>query len=218
LSSFDPLAQGARNHYREDEYFSLNVKNGVVRGPTGARVITLPEELIAGLHIGLEEEAGAAAGTVLYECGKWWGKQFVRHHGLEVRHFYNCDTGDMPYYFFEQVLGNVWSLHGWGTVDFSFELKDRGFIIVNVQNAMYSEVVGNIGRTSDHIVAGLLSAIGTDLAGCELECVEIACRSKGDARCSFLLGMGSRLTAVEDMVRGKRSRVEIVAELDKGAL
>jgi predicted hydrocarbon binding protein len=103
-------------------------------------------------------------------------------------------------------------------VDFSFELKDRGFIIVNVQNAMYSEVVGNIGRTSDHIVAGLLSAIGTDLAGRELECVEIACRSKGDARCSFLLGMGSRLTAVEDMVRGKRSRVEIVAELDKGAL
>ncbi len=212
----DDISPRARNHFREDEYFSLNVRSGVIRNVSGTRVLTIPEEFIAGLHAGLADETGGAAPIVLYECGKWWGKQFAKRHASEMRQLYASEAGELPYHFFEQVLRRVWALHGWGVVDVSFDLRDRGFVVVNVQNAFYSDIVGNIGRTSDHLIAGLLASILSDISGRDLSCVEIACRSKGDAKCSFLVGVEARTSSVAAWVSQGRSRSDILAELATG--
>jgi predicted hydrocarbon binding protein len=207
-----------RNHYVEEDYFSLNVRSGVIRSPIGTRIVGIPEELVAGLHAGLEEETGSAASLVLYTCGKWWGRQFAKRHSLEVRHFYDVDAAALPLHFYSQILRRVWAMNGWGVLDLSYDYRDRGFITVGVQNAMYSDVVGNIGRTSDYIIAGVLSAITTELAGRDLECVETACKSKGDPKCEFVVGIKARVDVIAAWVKQGRARGEILSAMGTGDL
>lgn len=214
----DEVAPRARNFYREEDYFSLNVRNGIIRSPIGTRMVGIPEELVMGLHAGLEEETGSAAGVVLYSCGRWWGRQFIKRHGTEIRQFYGMDVGDLPLHFQQQVLRRVWALYGWGVLELDFSLRERGFLEATVDNAMYAEVVGALGRTSDHLIAGVLASIVTDLAGRELECVEIACKSKGDPRCCFLLGLSSRVDVAAAWVKQGRARAEIVDAIAAGEL
>jgi predicted hydrocarbon binding protein len=210
------LAERVKNPYREDEYFNLNVRSGILRGPTGTRLLAVPEELIEGLHKGLEDECGQAAPIVLYQCGKWWGKQFWKRQQVEVRHFFQEEMGELPFAFFLHVLRKVWALYGWGQIDFSFALKDKGFVEVRVAQAMYSDAVGNIGRTSDHIMAGVLASVVSELAGRELECVEVGCRSKGDQRCTFVLGMKARVDPIAAWVKQGVSVQDILARLASG--
>jgi predicted hydrocarbon binding protein len=208
----------ARNFYVEEDYFSLNVRNGVIRSPIGTRIVGIPEELVAGLHAGLEEETGSASAVVLYTCGKWWGKQFAKRHAQEVRHFYNMDAAELPLHFYQQVLRRVWAMYGWGVLDLCYDYRDKGFITVDVHNAMYSEVVGNIGRTSDFIIAGVLAAVVSDLAGRDLECLEIACKSKGDPKCEFIVGMKGRTDVVAAWMKQGRARAEILSAIAAGEL
>ncbi len=214
----DDVSARARNFYREEDYFSLNVRNGVIRNPTGVRMVAIPEEFVAGLHAGLEDETGAAAGVVLYQCGKWWGKRFAKAQAIEVRHFYNLEAAELPLHFYQQVLRKVWGLYGWGLLDISHEAREKGFIVVDVQNAMYSDVVGNIGRTTDHVIAGALASIIGELAGRPLECVEIACKSKGDPKCTFLVGVKSRIDVAQAWVKQGRTRASVLEAIAGGEL
>jgi predicted hydrocarbon binding protein len=214
----DDVQPRMRNHYREEEYFSLNVRNGVIRNPLGHRIVSLPGELIEGLHRGLEDETGAAAPIVLYKCGRWWGTQFIRRHGAELRQFYGMDGGELHLHFYLQVLRRVWALYGWGALELSFGLQERGFLEIQVGSALFSETVGNIGRTADHLVAGVLASIASDLAGRDLECVETACRSKGDTKCAFVLGIKSRIDVATAWVKAGKTHAEIVASIAAGEL
>jgi predicted hydrocarbon binding protein len=214
----DEVVPRARNFYREEDYFTLNVRSGVVRSPLGTRMVAIPEDLVLGLHLGLEEETGGAAGIVLYQCGKWWGRQFIKRHGTETRHFYQQDHADLPLHFFLQTLRRIWALYGWGRLDLSFELRDKGFVSVSVENAMYSDAVGNVGRTTDYVIAGVLASVVGDLSGRELECAEVSCKSKGDARCEFLVGIKSRVDIVATWVKQGRTRAEILAAIAQGQL
>jgi len=214
----DELVPRARNFFRPDDYFDLNVRNGVNRTPTGTRIVTLPGELIVGLHRGLEDETGSAAPLILYEVGKWWGAQFIEKHGAEVRRFYDTEPGAMPVGFYLQVLKRVWAIYGWGALDMSFEHREKGFILAGVDSPLYSDVVGNIGRTADHLVAGILASVVGSLAGRELECTEIACKSRGDQRCLFLVGMQSRMDVVGNWVKQNRAANEILEAIGRGDL
>jgi predicted hydrocarbon binding protein len=210
------LERFARNPFREEHYFALNVKSGIIRSPTGTRMLGLPEELFVGLHAGLREETGEAAGVVLYTCGKWWGGRFWKRHSLELRTFYGCDMGDLPLHVQAHVMRRVFSLYGWGLVDTSFELSGRGFVEVTVEHAAYSHIVGNTGRCSDHLLAGVIATGLSELAGRELECAEIGCRSKGDATCSFIVGIKSRVAVAEAWVAQGKSRGDVVAAIAAG--
>jgi predicted hydrocarbon binding protein len=116
------------------------------------------------------------------------------------------------------VLRRVWALYGWGTLNLDFDLREKGFVAVSVENAMYSDVVGNIGRTSDFVIAGVLASIVGDLSGRELECIEIGCKSKGDARCDFLVGIKNRVDVVAAWVKAGRTKSEIIASIAQGQL
>ncbi|MEM6961871.1 MAG: V4R domain-containing protein, partial [Myxococcota bacterium] len=208
-----------RNHFRPEQYFSEhNVSTGVLRSPSGVRLLALPEDLITGLHRGLEDEAGAASSVILYSVGRWWGSQFMKQHEAEIRSFYNRDTKDLPLGFYLHILRRVWGLYGWGSLDLSFDLKEKGFLETIVDEAIYSASVGNIGRPTDHLVSGLLASIVGKLAGRELEAVEISCRSQGDPQCRFLLGQASRIQVVGTWVSQKRAPDDILSAIAGGEL
>ena len=209
---------GFRNRYREEEYFDLNVKNGVIRNPLGTRMMAFPEDFILGLHRGLEDETGAASSVVLYTVGKWWGARFVRRQAQEVRAFFDVEMGEMPASIFMLVMRRVWSLFGWGSLDVSFDLSEQGFVRVDIDRSIYSETVGNIGRPSEFLVAGILASIVGEMAGRELDCVQIACRSKGDRRCTFLVGMKQRTEAIQKWVEKKAGPSDILQRVEAGEL
>lgn len=210
MMAADEVRPKTRNFYREEEYFSLNVSSGVLRNSAGVRMLTVPEELLLGLHRGLEEETGIAAPVILYKCGRWWGRQFARRHALEMRQFYDTDAGDLPLGFFLQVLRRVWALYGWGKLDLSFALREHGFIEVVVANPIYSEVVGNLGRPSEQLLAGILASLVSHMSGQELECVQTTCKSRGEQRATFLVGIRSRTDVVAAWVKQNRSHADIV--------
>jgi len=213
------VVPGFRNPYRDEEYFSLNVRNGVLRNSLGTRLVAFPEDFILGLHRGLEDETGAAAGVVLYSVGRWWGARFVRRQAQEIRSFFDVEMGEMPASLYLLVLRRVWAPYGWGRLDVSFELSEQGFVRVDIDRSIYSEVVGNIGRPSEHLVAGILASVIGELSGRDLECVQVACKSKGDRRCSFLVGIKSRADVVRawvDQGVGPTDIIDRVAQGDIG--
>jgi uncharacterized protein len=210
----DDVTPRMRNFYTEDEYFTLNVRSGVIRNPSGHRIVGLPVELLIGLHRGIEDETGSAAGVILYSCGKWWGKQFIKRHGTEVRQFYGMDAGDMNLHFYLQVLRRVWALYGWGALDIGFGIKDKGYLEILVGSTIFSDAVGAIGRPADPLVAGVLAAVFSHASGRELECTETACRSKGDPTCAFIVGTKPRIDVIASWVKQGRSHVDVVAAIE----
>ena len=208
----------AKNPYREGEYFSLNVRNGVIRSPIGTRMVAIPEDLVLGLAAGLEEECGSATKVVLYACGRSWGQRCMKRLGIETRQFYQRDQAELPLHFHTQVLRRVWALYGWGLLQFDHSTSDKGLLEAIVENAMYSDVVGNVGKTTDHIIAGVLAAILSELAGRELHAVEICCKSKGDARCHFMIGTEARTKILDSWVREGRKRREILDAIARDEL
>jgi len=214
----DSTAAPPRNHYRPEEYFTYNVTNGVIRNTAGTRMLTIPDELISGIHAALDDETGAAAPIVLYNCGRWWGRRFIERHADELRRFYRKEAGEIPLGFFLQVLRHVWSLHGWGRLDLSFELEEHGFIVVHVLNAPYSDTVGNVGRPTEALMAGVLAAVVTHLAGRDLECAQTSCTSKGERQASFLVGTHARVEVVRSWAKQERSHAQIVEAVREGEL
>lgn len=207
---------GFRNRYREEEYFDLNVRNGVMRSPLGTRMMAFPEDFILGLHRGLEDETGAAAPIVLYSVGRWWGARFVRRQAQEVRAFFDVEMGEMPASLYLLVLRRVWALYGWGKIDLSFDLQEQGFVRVDIDRSIYSETVGNIGKPSEFLVAGILASTVGEMAGRELECVQVACKSKGDRRCTFLVGMKNRVESIQQWVEQGLGPSDILARVEQG--
>lgn len=208
----------SKNPYREGDYFSLNVRSGVIRSPLGARTVAVPEDLVLGLLAGLDEECGAASKVVLYTCGRHWGQRFMKRLAVESRQFWQRDAADLPLHFHTQVLRRIWALYGWGVLRFDHALTEHGVLEAIVENAMFGTVVGNVGKTSDAVVAGVLSAIVSELAGRELHAVEIACTSRGDARCHFIIATEARTRAIDGLVREGKKRRDILDALTRGEL
>jgi len=207
---------GFRNRYREEEYFTLNVRNGVIRNPQGTRMMAFPEDFILGLHRGLEDETGAASPIILYSVGRWWGARFVRRQAQEIRAFFDVEMGEMPAALYLLVLRRVWGLYGWGKLDVSLDLSEQGFVRVDIDRSIYSEVVGNLGRPSEFLVAGILASMIGEMAGRELECVQVACTSKGDRRSTFLVGIKPRTDIVKAWVEQGVPTTEILDRVTQG--
>lgn len=216
MSSHSDLT--AKNHYREDDYFTYNIGAGVIRSPSGTRVITLPDSLLRGIASALEHEAGDAAPIILHGCGKIWGKRFAEHHLLEVRQLFKTDAGQLPFGLFAQTLRRIWSLHGWGNLSMSFDLRELGFVEVFVENALYGSLVGESDRPSEHLWAGLIGAFFSTLTGKDLDATQTSCVSCGAEENVFLVGLGTRVQLIQDWVRKGRSHAEIAGSIVDGAL
>ena len=214
----DELLSRARNHYQEDEYFRSNIRAGVIRNPIGTRIVALPEEFLLGLHRGLVDETGEAAPVVLHAAGRWWGKQLARRHDVELRQLYGQDAGELSTTFYLQVLRRIWAMHGWGRLDLDFALESKGIIRVTLANSLFATVAGVSDKPVDHLLAGVLGSLVGHLAGRDLEAVEIACTSRGDQQCVFLVGIKARVLVLTGWVRQGRTPAQILEAIQAGEL
>jgi len=89
---------------------------------------------------------------------------------------------------------------GWGTV--SVESLAEGLLAVDSTDWSEAEPRG-ADFPSCHFTSGMLSDLFTRLGGYPAAVMEVECRSRGDARCRFLVGSPGVLTWLYDgMVRG----------------
>lgn len=201
------------NYFAPDAYVQGDFESGLIENRQGRRLLALPNTLLKGLYSGLTSEVGSAAGIVLYNCGNKWGKNFFRRFSEEVSQYYRKSVAEMEMVELVQCLKQCWLAHGWGTIDPNFDYYQQGFLVVEVKQSAFADVVESPQKPSCFIEAGLLSAFFSELSGTKLHCVQTTCESLGAKSNLFILGLAKRLQPVEAMVEKGQSHKLIVKNI-----
>lgn len=184
------------NYFSPDIYVQGDVEMGLIENRHGSRLIALPETLLQGLFIGLEEELGPSANIALFSCGCWWGKSFYRRFAKELEAYYGKSIGQMEMIEFIQCLKECWKTHGWGILDLDLDYYNQGFLVFKIVNSPFVEAASGGQRPMGALEAGLLSAFFSQLTGQELHCVQTSCESLDAQGNYFIVGVAERLKVV----------------------
>lgn len=132
------------------------------------------------------QEAGYAAGDGLYRAFAAWLPTVA---GVD-------DPGEVAASRLPDLVGRFFASLGWGGVTVT-QLADA---VVAVDSADWAEAQGGAGLPypSCAFTSGVLADFFTRLADAPLATMEVECRSRGDARCRWLLGAPESLTALYD--------------------
>ncbi|WP_009633986.1 V4R domain-containing protein [Synechocystis sp. PCC 7509] len=201
------------NYFAPDAYLSGDFESGLIENRRGDRLLALPETLIEGIYAALDEELGSASGIVLFNCGRWWGKNFYIRFAEEVSEYYHKSLAEMEMVELLQCLKQCWKTHGWGTFDLDLDYYQQGFLVVQNYNSPFAEAAPVSDRPVCFLEAGILSAFFSQLTGKQLHCVQTSCESLG-ADCNyFILGLSDRLKAVEGWLSENQDHQTIVERL-----
>jgi len=188
------------NYFSPHLYVQSDLELGILENRRGERLLAVPDSLIRGLYIALDEETGKAARLVLFNCGCWWGKNLYARFCDEVTDYYHKAVADMEMIEFLQCLQQFWETHGWGKLALDRSYYRQGFLLMDIWNSPFVEQAPNWKRPVCFVEAGILQAFFQQLTGRDLHCLQIACESQG-AECNrFILGLSERLQAVEAWV------------------
>lgn len=137
------------------------------------------------------QEAGYAAGEATYQALASWlpGVAAVAH------------PGELAAPRLAEVLSRFFSSLGWGTV----EVQTVGEAAFAIDSLNWPEAQPGAGvqYPSCSFTSGLLADLMTRIAESALAVMEVECRSRGEARCRWLVGSPETLTTVyERMTQG----------------
>jgi predicted hydrocarbon binding protein len=202
ISVIDLLTDGyiPSNYFSPTAYIQSELELGLLKNREGDRLIALPETLIQGIYAGLNSEIGQASRLVLFNCGRWWGKNFYSRFQAQLSDYYNQSFANLAMLEFIQALKQCWVTHGWGTIDLDCTYQTRGFLVVQIWNSPFAKQVDFSTQPICHLEAGILASFFSQLAGRELHCLQTTCESmKADCN-RFVLGLPQRLEAAETMI------------------
>jgi predicted hydrocarbon binding protein len=188
------------NYFATDVYVKGDLELGLLENRRGDRLLSLPATLIQGMYSGLEQETGLASKMVLFNCGRWWGKNLYARFCEELTEYYQIAVADMSMIEFMQCLQQCWTTHGLGKIDFDQTYQSRGFLIIQVWNSPFACQAPQSNQPKCFLEAGAFSAFFSQLTGRELGCIQITCESLGADRNRFVLGLPKRIQPAEVMV------------------
>jgi hypothetical protein len=195
-----PPARG--DYFAADDYFGTDVAAGVARDRAGTRVVSLPEELLDGLHETLAAECGPAAERVLKSCGRAWGRRLAERLAHELGEYHNEPLAAAPVARFQAALHGAFCVLGWGVLALDFGRYDKGLLVAEVRNA----------PPAGPLMAGALAGLFSHFAGRELDAAATPA-ADGEPR-RFVIALPGRLERVADAIHTGRTHDEIVAELE----
>lgn len=201
------------NYFATDVYVRSDLELGLLENRRGDRLLALPETLIQSIYSGLDKETGQATRLVLFNCGKWWGKNFYVRFRDELTDYYSQALADMTMAEFLQCLQQCWITHGWGKIELDYQFHDRGFLVIKAWNSPFAKHAPQGNRPVCHFEAGILSSFFSQLTGRELHCVQTVCESLGAEANWFVVGLEKRLEAIGPMVEQQASHDAIMAKL-----
>lgn len=201
------------NYFASDAYIKGDFESGLIENRKGDRLLALPETLIQAIYAGLENELGQASSMVLFNCGRWWGKNFYTRFVEQVNDYYGKTLAEMEMVEFIQCLKQCWKTHGWGIFDLDLSYYQQGFVVVKIWNSAFAEQAPKGNQPACFLEAGILSAFFSQLTGRELHCVQTTCESL-DSDCNrFILGLMQRLKPVEAWLEESQDHETILDRL-----
>ncbi|MBK4732531.1 4-vinyl reductase [Oxynema sp. CENA135] len=202
------------HYFAADTYVRGDLELGLLENRRGDRLLAIPDTLIEAIYAGLEQETGSAARLVLFNCGKWWGKNFYVRFCEEIQDYYDKAIAHMEMVEFLQCFRELWKTSGWGLFDLETTYYDRGFLVVKITNSPFaSKAPENWKRPVCFLEAGILASFFSQLTGRELFCVQTTCESLGADCNRFAIGLGDRVKPAEALVAQELSHEEIMAKL-----
>lgn len=201
------------NYFATDTYVRGDLELGILENRRGDRLLALPETLIQGIYAGLEKETGQASRLVLFNCGRWWGKNFYTRFREELTDYYGTSLADMPMVEFLQCLQQCWITYGWGKLELEQTYQNRGFLIVKTWNSPFASQAPKGSLPTCHLEAGVLCSFFSQLTGRELHCVQTSCESMGSDCNRFVLGLSQRMKPAEVMVEKQQDHEAIMQQL-----
>ncbi len=204
------------NYFAVDAYIKGDFEAGLIENRRGDRLLALPETLMRAVYTGIEKETGQAASLVLFNCGRWWGKNFYARFVEEVSDYYRKPLAAMEMVEFLQCLKQCWKTHGWGTFDFDMNHYQQGFLVIKIWNSPFAQQPLQAKKPACFLEAGILSAFFSQITGRQLHCVQTSCESL-QADCNrFVLGLPERLKPIAAWLDEGHEHEIIMAWLCKG--
>ncbi|BBD55624.1 V4R domain-containing protein [Planktothrix agardhii] len=188
------------NYFAYDAYVKGDLELGLLENRLGGRLLGLPSTFLEAIYTGLEQETGQATRLVLFNCGRWWGKNFYVRFCEEISEYYDKTVAQMEMIEFIQCLQQCWKTHGWGTFDLDAQYTNTGFLILITKNSPFASVAKDWNRPVCFLEAGIFSSFFSRLTGRDLHCVQTTCESMGADSNQFILGLSNRLQSVEALV------------------
>ena len=202
--------------FYENDYFEHNLAKGTLFNRSGTKMCMMPSELLLGLQKALEDETGPAWRMILKRCGEIWGRRVAKRFQKELTDFYGRPLHDLPMREFAQLVESHFRYHGWGNLKLEFSHAEAGLITARMENSAFVEVVGASEYPVDGLVSGLLSQlIAEGSERDDIECYETQCSAQGAPYCRFIVGIGGRLSKLDEWVEEGLEHEEIMTRLAK---
>lgn len=209
------LSKKSKCHYNRAQFFDFDRDRGAIQDYNHQRNILVGEDFIVSLLKGLEHEVGDAAGYLVYEIGREWGKQdavlfqawFEQLYGLTL------ETANLAF-----AMETWWwplTVQGWGNWSPNLTSQESGFIFVDLYDSAVAKTLGYMGKPVCHLYSGLLAGFFSVTFAKELCSTEVQCYSMGNDFCRFLVGSADRINAAEFWISSGASASEIAERFDK---
>lgn len=201
------------NYFASDLYVRGSLELGLLENRRGDRLLAIPEPLLKAIYAGLEKETGSASKMVLYNCGRWWGKNFYARFCEELSDYYGKPMADLSMVEFLQSLQQCWQTHGWGQIHLDTTYRERGFLVVDIWRSPFTAYAPKGQQPSGALEQGIIEVFFSQLTGRELKCIQTSCDSKGDDCNRFVLGLEKRLQAAEPLINGGQTHQSVMQTL-----
>ena len=201
------------NYFASDVYVHGTLELGLLENRRGDRLLALPNTLIRAIYAGLEHETGQASMLVLYNCGRWWGKNFYIRFCEELSDYHNRPVTSLSMAEFMQALQQCWLTHGWGQISLDSTCRAQGFLVLKIRASAFIEDAPKLDRPVGFLETGVLQSFFSQLSGQTLHCVQTDCESLGAEENCFVLGLKERLVVAEAGGEQRLSHAEIMAAL-----
>ena len=160
-------------------------------------MLCLPVDALGALHRALADgrspaEAAEAARRLGFETGAGFHRAlqgWLADNGGDDPSSLDADA-------FWDRLSDFFASNGWGRLE--FERLHPGVAALSSERWAESDAAGSGDYPACHLTTGLLSDLLGRASGVDLAVLEVECRSKGDARCRFLVGGWDALEKVYD--------------------
>jgi uncharacterized protein len=173
--------------------------------------LRLSRRVIHQLRTSLERDTGVQAAAYLQEAGFAGGEELYQEFAAWLQRARGVDQpAALDVRFAGEVLGEFFAEQGWG----SLTATPLSPAVLALDAADWAEAAeaprGEF--PSCHVTCGLLADFFGRIADGLVAVMEVECRSRGDARCRFLVGAPETLGALYDRMAQGSAYAEALGE------
>jgi uncharacterized protein len=166
------------------------------------------------LHFTLVELTAENAADVLYRSGYEWALQEMV--GLAARLRSANPPADLWQAEPKSILESWWAgfaAGGWGDATFDVSAIARGRVFVELRSSAVVATLGSVDEPVCHLYAGMFAGAVSFFQRIERHAAEVQCAGMAAASCTFVVGPGPDIDAVEGWRQQSVAPPEILRRL-----